>query len=90
VVDREHRQYLSTFKCGIGATASALVAQHERQRVDGSGVAGVRDFRVFRLARRPLEQDAVADDSDLRVLVAVAEIDHRDLCELGLGEMLAA
>ena len=84
LVDREHRQYLSTFKCRVAATARALVAQHERRRVDPSGIAGVRDFQVVRLARRPVEQNAVADDGDLGVLVALAEIDRRNSLDLSL------
>jgi hypothetical protein len=46
LVDREHRQYPSTFKCRVAATARALVVQYERRRVDPSGIAGIRDFQV--------------------------------------------
>ena len=84
LVDREHWQYPSTFKCRVAATAGALVVQHERRRVDPSGIAGVRDFQVGRLARRPVEQDAVVDHGDLGVLIALAEVDRRNPCDLRL------
>jgi hypothetical protein len=58
LVDREHRQYLSTFKCRVGATARALVAPHERGRVDPASHADPRTTMRYDRARVSLDRHA--------------------------------